>query len=179
MVRSVRGWVFNIFYLNADPVICAQQHIDKHVVKMPVELCQMLVTARVMKGDLPKDTKYYTYKMRNHPCSVWVRNDRYGFSYTEELLAALCDEYWYRYGHKKDKRHESGEFYKSLPKTNMQKMFEHRRRRKAVPLAVKEYPKFLCPVETYKNYYIQDKQRIANWTGRPIPNWYVMEKKHV
>ena len=83
-------------------------HLDKHVVKMPIELCQMLVTARVMKGDLPEDTKYYTYRMRNHPCSVWVRKDLYGFQYTEELLRALCDEYWHRFGRHKEHRHASG-----------------------------------------------------------------------
>ena len=27
----------NIFHLHKDPVICAEMHIDKHVVKMPIE----------------------------------------------------------------------------------------------------------------------------------------------
>jgi hypothetical protein len=34
----------NLFYLSADPVEAAQQHCDKHVVKMPLESAQMLST---------------------------------------------------------------------------------------------------------------------------------------
>lgn len=151
---------------------CAEMHLDKHVVKMPIELCQMLITARVMKGDLPEDTKYYTYRMRNHPCSVWVRNDLYGFQYTEELLHALCDEYWHRFGRHKEHRHASGTFYSSLPDANTTSMFPHRRKRKPVPRAVGDYLKFLCPVETYQHYYIHGKKHIAKWTDRPVPDWY-------
>jgi len=41
----------NIFYLNPDPKICAQEHISKHVVKMIIEYCQLLSTAhRVIDG---------------------------------------------------------------------------------------------------------------------------------
>ena len=34
----------NIFYLHKDPVICAEMHIDKHVVKMPIEYAQLMST---------------------------------------------------------------------------------------------------------------------------------------
>jgi hypothetical protein len=41
----------NIFALNEDPIISAKQHFDKHVVKMPTELAQMLCTGhRVLDG---------------------------------------------------------------------------------------------------------------------------------
>lgn len=43
----------NIFYLDKDPIIAAQQHCDKHVVKMIVEYAQMLSTAhRILDGNL-------------------------------------------------------------------------------------------------------------------------------
>ena len=43
----------NIFYLHKDPVICAEYHIDKHVVKMPIEYAQLMSTAhRVLDGEL-------------------------------------------------------------------------------------------------------------------------------
>ena len=35
----------NIFYLSDDPQICAEQHCDKHVVKMCIEYAQLLSTA--------------------------------------------------------------------------------------------------------------------------------------
>ena len=42
----------NIFYLHNDPKICAEQHVDKHVVKMIVEYAQLLSTAhRMLDGE--------------------------------------------------------------------------------------------------------------------------------
>lgn len=41
----------NIFYLDEDPARCARFLVDKHVVKMPLESCQMLSTAhRLLDG---------------------------------------------------------------------------------------------------------------------------------
>ena len=41
----------NIFVLDTNPKICAQYHVDKHVVKMILELAQILSTAhRVLDG---------------------------------------------------------------------------------------------------------------------------------
>ena len=41
----------NIFYVHETPSICAQQHVDKHVVKMILEYAQLLSTAhRVLDG---------------------------------------------------------------------------------------------------------------------------------
>ena len=38
----------NIFYLHKDPKICAEQHLDKHVVKMLIEYAQLMSTAQRM-----------------------------------------------------------------------------------------------------------------------------------
>ena len=41
----------NIFYLDNDPMTCAQMHNDKHVIKMILETCQLLSTAhRIIDG---------------------------------------------------------------------------------------------------------------------------------
>ena len=41
----------NIFYLDKDPKVCAEMHVDKHCVKMIVEYAQLLSTAhRVLDG---------------------------------------------------------------------------------------------------------------------------------
>ena len=41
----------NIFYLDKDPKTCAEQHLDKHVVKMLIEYAQLMSTAhRVLDG---------------------------------------------------------------------------------------------------------------------------------
>ena len=42
----------NIFFLNTDPKVCAQEHLDKHVVKMIVEYAQLMSTAhRLLDGN--------------------------------------------------------------------------------------------------------------------------------
>ena len=38
----------NIFYLHKDPKVCAEQHLDKHVVKMLIEYAQLMSTAHRM-----------------------------------------------------------------------------------------------------------------------------------
>ena len=83
----------NIFILNNDPIIAAQEQCDKHVVKMIVESGQMLSTAhRMLDGTVERrpsksgKTTVNYYKLNderedimykavhfNHPCSIWSR----------------------------------------------------------------------------------------------------------
>ena len=96
----------NIFVTCPDPVECAQVLPDKHIVKMPLETCQMLSIVASDKwghgfGTLPKlnGEPYKTEKgaFRNHPCTVWAQDN-----YTWLILhgLALCYEYTHRYGKK-------------------------------------------------------------------------------
>lgn len=144
----------------------------------------MLVTARVLRGelsiqDVSEDciadgrVKYHTYRMRNHPCSKWVREDRAGFLYAQNLLRALCDEFTYRF----DNLHATDTFYfGKLPEVNIDKLFPHRRRRKPVPLATGEkHPLDADPVEVYRRFYETKQQRWKlQWTKRDKPKWFVL-----
>jgi len=97
----------NIFVTDPAPVKCAQDLPDKHVVKMPLETCQMLAIICSNKwghgyGELHKKdgTPYSTDKgaFRNHPCTIWANET---LAHTWWLLAhgfALCEEYSHRYG---------------------------------------------------------------------------------
>ena len=69
----------NIFVTDPDPVVSAQCLPDKHVVKMPLETCQMLSIVASHQwghgyGDLPKkDSGFYSTAkgaFRNHPCTI-------------------------------------------------------------------------------------------------------------
>ena len=71
----------NIFVTDPDPYVSAQCLPDKHIVKMPLETCQMLAIVASEKwghgfGTLPKldGTPYKTDKgaFRNHPCTIWA-----------------------------------------------------------------------------------------------------------
>ena len=97
----------NIFVTDPDPVASAQCLPDKHVVKMPLETCQMLSIVASDKwghgfGTLPKldGTPYKTEKgaFRNHPCTIWAQTN---FRWLIQHGLALCAEYTHRY----DKTH--------------------------------------------------------------------------
>ena len=97
----------NIFVTSSDPKESARVLPDKHIVKMPLETCQMLSIVASEKwgwgyGTLPKadGTPYATEKgaFRNHPCTMWANET---IANARWLLAhglALCEEYSNRYG---------------------------------------------------------------------------------
>lgn len=58
----------NIFYLSRDPVLCAEMHCDKHVVKMILETAQLLSTAHWELGS----TAPYKPTHKNHPLALQV-----------------------------------------------------------------------------------------------------------
>ena len=72
----------NIFVTDHDPVVSAEVLPDKHIVKMPLETCQMLAVVYSKwyydwgNDLLPKKdgTPYNTEKgaFRGHPCTIWA-----------------------------------------------------------------------------------------------------------
>lgn len=92
----------NIFYTDRCPITAAQSLPDKHIVKMPVEAVQMLVSACLANGIQPKVvTKAGTLHKggyHSHPCTVWAGINRANFYWTWRWGKALCAEYTKRYG---------------------------------------------------------------------------------
>ena len=61
----------NIFYLDRDPKIAAQYHLDKHVVKMIVEYAQLMSTAhRLLDG-----AQYIDKSKNNRNIKRWKLDD--------------------------------------------------------------------------------------------------------
>jgi len=106
----------NIFILNEDPTIAAQEQCDKHVVKMIVESAQMLSTVhRMVDGvmerrpsksgsmlqyfylDDEREDILYKACHYNHPSTVWTREGCCNYTWHYQHFIALCDEYKYRY----------------------------------------------------------------------------------
>lgn len=95
----------NIFVTNEDPCLSAYCLPDKHVVKMPLECCQMLSVVYSKwyhnYGDLIKSdgTTYKTDKgaFRNHPCTKWVAESSHNIQWLIQHGITLCEEYTYRY----------------------------------------------------------------------------------
>ena len=91
----------NIFVLDWDVKKCATYHNDKHVVKMILETAQLLCGSHWSTGSEAP----YKLSHKNHPCSIWVRQDLNNYLWLCELGLELCKEYSYRYG----KRHKTQE----------------------------------------------------------------------
>ena len=96
----------NIFVTDSCPVQSARNLPDKHIVKMPLETCQMLAiiysdwyygVGKLYKQDgTPYRTSHGAF--RNHPCTQWAAANQYNLAWLILHGIALCDEYYQRYG---------------------------------------------------------------------------------
>ena len=95
----------NIFVTDPDPIQSALNLPDKHIVKMPLETCQMLAIIYsdwyYGVGQLHKlDGKPYRTAhgaFRNHPCTQWAAANQYNLAWLIQHGYALCAEYHSRY----------------------------------------------------------------------------------
>jgi hypothetical protein len=175
----------NIFVLDTNPKICAQYHVDKHVVKMILELAQILSTAhRVLDGiesvsiqngrkhkswELPDCREDILYKSThmNHPSTIWARENSANYKWTLNLLDELCIEYSYRY-----ERIHKVEFAGLLG--TLQRIpdnIEIANVRSPFALAMPDEYRFDDAVESYRAYYNDSKREMFSWKNRPTPEW--------
>ena len=105
----------NIFILDNDIEKSVQYHIDRHIVKMPLEAAQMLSTVIAVDsfiGYVPRAlTREETQHIRkeaegwplykpthvNHPCNIWARTSLENYEYLFQYLLELGWEKQHRY----------------------------------------------------------------------------------
>jgi hypothetical protein len=159
----------NIFFLDENPTLSAQYHVDKHVVKMILETAQLLCGVHHVTAH---DSTHVPYKLshKNHPCSIWCRESLSNYLYLCELGLELSKEYTYRYG----KRHKSQDVIEwcLINKPNIPDI-EFTDPAKAMP----DEFKVDSVVESYRNYYMGAKSNLAVWKNREKPFWF--EKKEL
>lgn len=177
----------NIFFLDRDPKIAAQQHCDKHVVKMILESAQLLCTAhRVLDGTpflgpsvsnkrnvaqwkLPDEREWIIYRACHtyHPCNIWVRANIEHYRWLFDLMYFLIYEYKYRYDGKTHKCEGLLEILLNAPYN--------------IPIVDWQDPPQAMPddvkvlgdsVQAYRNYYKVHKNRFATWKVREQPHWW-------
>ena len=155
----------NIFVLDQDPIKAAQQHNDKHCVKMILEHCQMLSTALRVHSNDSLDGIYKQAHL-NHPCSKWVRETRSNFKWLVEMTEELFKEYTRRYG----KSHKSYLIFQRckncievIPDGEMT----------AFAQAMPDEYKNTDAVQAYRTYYLKDKREISKWKMGNVPSWWV------
>lgn len=155
----------NIFFLDKSPALAARAHIDKHVVKMILELAQLLSTAHHILTPSPHPSLYAACYV-NHPCGKWVRASVWNYRWTYELFKELCKEYTYRYG--KIHATESKLLHVLAPPPTYIPGVDMTPPAQAMPDDCKDGN----AVVAYRNYYNTHKRSIATWTRRQVPTWW-------
>jgi len=163
----------NIFILENDIKNNAISHCDKHVVKMILEYSQLLCSALHISEQhreiLNISINEIPYKLthKNHPCAIWVRKNIINYSYLSKLFKELCCEYTYRY----NKKHASQDKINPLlfilnDNLDINDL--------DLPKCMPEYYKSNSIIESYRNYYNNDKKHLHNWKNRDIPSWITL-----
>jgi len=150
----------NIFYLDKEPKLCAQYHVDKHVVKMILETAQLLSTTHwVLGGEGP-----YKQTHKNHPSAIWARSNKSNYTWLCELGMELCKEYTHRYG----KTHKTQQHIEWLS-TNIPNIPDGKFTQPT--LAMPEQYKSEDHIKSYQLYYVKDKSHLHSWKNRETPEF--------
>lgn len=152
--------------MDKDPRIAAEYNCDKHVVKMILEMAQLLSTAhRILDNNT--DPTLYKATHKNHPSAIWVRSGIDQYRWTYDHMCFLLLEYNYRYGkiHATDRLR--GPLFNCPLNINYEAPWTE------PPQAMPEDSKVENnSVQAYRNYYIKHKYNIAKWTRRQVPSWF-------
>ena len=156
----------NIFVLDTDVEKAAKWHVDRHVVKMPLETAQMLCTARHELGEAPERIPYRKAYV-NHPCTIWARESYANYKWLCNMGIELCKEYNYRYG----KVHKCQAVIEDCIKnTPVHNVFEYLELTEYAQAMDEEY-KLSDPVLAYRKYYKLGKAHLHDWKYRDVPEW--------
>lgn len=160
----------NVFVIEYDSkghigwVESAQSHDNLRVVKMTLEVSQLLCTAiNLLPGDVvsPYKTAY-----KNHPCAKWARESKSNFDNLALHGLALADEYSRRFG----KVHKSQSVIEACIRLSSEVEFPQM---EATPPAMAITDKSLIdsdPVASYRRYWAT-KPRIR-YPKNKIPVWF-------
>ena len=96
----------NIFFLSKCPRRAARMYCNAHCIKIICELCQMLSCGFYFNDSVvPPGMKLYKKTHANHPMTKWVRSSKANWCWAVQHGLELCEEYYYRYGYKKNRQH--------------------------------------------------------------------------
>lgn len=155
----------NIFILDMDLRKNAQAYCDKHLVKIILEIAQLMCTVvNEMGGISPYKTTH-----KNHPCTRWLMENGANWELLLSLAEELNKEYKYRFNHTNN--HKSFDVIKSLIKPKYSNnvfsgMFN------SVTDEVRR-TNVVDTIKYYRKYYISKSKEIdMKWTKRETPLWF-------
>tara|TARA_R100000329_G_scaffold11984_1_gene12918 strand:+ start:1517 stop:2110 length:594 start_codon:yes stop_codon:yes gene_type:complete len=167
--------------------------LDKHIVKMPTESCQMLHTNVVAiryeqeNGRFPtlRESKQYHSErfpdlmipsMLNHPSTIWARESYENYVWLYSHAIQLCKEFTARY----DKIHGTEQRILDTPQLTEDDFPIS----ELTPLRIAMMDKYRIEqnpdeddwdfvVRSYRHYYLEGKWQFATWR-RNRPDWYTV-----
>lgn len=165
----------NIFWLHRQLSKNAEYYHNKHVIKIILEIAQMLWAVHHRYGladNIP--VKVYRATHAKHPCTLWCGDSLGNYRLAAKMGIALCLEYTFRY----EKQHKCQEIIEWLL-TNPPANIPISGKISCPPLCMPE--EFQCPqkpVTSYRKYYLAQKiNEKSAWTKRPRPAFAAFKQK--
>ena len=173
----------NFFYLDQDPKICAQSYCNKHIIKIPIEIAQILSKIHYdLESSIDYSTIYNSSRVVKNTLGpyLWAIESYDNYIWTCRLGLELINEYKYRYN---KIEHKTERILLSLlsnppnlPKIGITKF-----------RGTNKYDMFQYisddPIICAKYHYSEIKCENDKWTNRSIPIWFtklknlILEKK--
>jgi hypothetical protein len=186
-MKIFKKYKMNIFFLYKNPERNASYYYNRHVVKIILEIAQLLYTALHSHLHLI-ETDLVAYKSTHvkHPMSIWVSKSKANTLYVFEIGFALCQEYTRRYKKihacqkhldylKKIVDHPDFAYNSStdyLPQTFLAHLDDELT---PVPLCMPVEYHSSSVIDSYRHYYIFDKFKICGKTETPIQEFTIDE----
>ena len=167
----------NFFYLHNNPTKCARYYCNKHVLKIPIEIAQILCNIHYeLSENVPPYKKCLAVKSTLGPY-VWIKESLANYKYAVALGIALINEYKYRYNKESHKTENSLKWLsKNLPDilpdigptpfrmTHQQSMYQ-----------------YLSEDSVFNSrfMYTEIKCTRDSWRNRSTPKWYLSMKLYL
>jgi hypothetical protein len=169
----------NFFYLDKDPIKCAKYYCNKHVLKIPIEIAQILSKlhheletgidyCKIYKNSLVVKSTLGPY--------CWIKQSHDNYIWTSKLGLALIDEYKLRYNKDAHKSEPILQYLADnppkLPKIGITRF-----------IGTNKYDMFQYiskdPIICGRYNYAEMKCKNDKWNIHGPPDWYLEMEKNI
>ncbi len=171
----------NIFYLDKDPVLCAQAYYDRHVVRMCFETAQILCTVQriYIRSGAADELNLLRATNNDSPVINWAARQPQTYNWVYSLFEALLDEYEHRFG----KKHVCETYREVLRKSPFPATVGKNAKMIQPPIIMPKKYKLshgmkpvkdknkVSPLHSYRNYYVKGGNIPHDYTNREAPTW--------
>jgi hypothetical protein len=181
-VDVVVNFKMNIFFLSLIPREIAELSCDQHVIKIQLEICQMLYTAWFYadQEEFVRENAPYTkngsqrgYKAahKKHPMTMWISSSLQNYMYACEIGIELAKEYTKRFGKVHTCEHHLNWLHDNIPSHFDQHVSETAYYSiQGIPECMPESYRTPDVTEAYRKYYVAEKSAFARYKTK-VPDF--------